>query len=514
MSASPLLDSKGKIVGVMGISRDITERKSAEEKLKIAHDKLEYRVKERTSELEQKITEQKKSEEKMSHMAYHDQLTGLPNRRLLIDRLDQVLDRERRHKKLAALLFLDLDRFKYINDTLGHLKGDEVLKEVAKRLNMCIRKSDTLARHGGDEFTILVQGLSRVEDITKLTDRIFSLFNTPFHLKGQHIFVTTSIGVSIYPNDGEDAESLIKNADIALYKAKEEGRNTYQLFTSTMNESAVKRISIENKLRGAIAKEEFVLHYQPQLDTNTNEVVGVEALLRWQDPESGLIPPGDFIPIAEDTGLIIPIGDWVLRTACAQNKVWQEKDFEPLTMSVNVSLRQFKQKDFVSIVKNILKETNLNPQFLELELTESILMDDVESVIKELHELKTMGIRLSIDDFGTGYSSLEYLKKMPIDMLKIAQEFVKNIVVDSDDVAIAKTIVQVAKSLNLEVIAEGVETIEHLKILRTLQCNKIQGYLFSRPLPSEEVEVFLNKEWRLLPNRVDIEEQGGSSAAF
>ena len=471
MSASPLLDSKGKVVGVMGISRDITERKRAEEKIE--------------------------------HMAYHDQLTGLPNRGLLIDRINQVLDRGGRQSKLAVILFLDLDRFKYVNDSLGHAAGDALLKAVAERLKKSTRKADTVARHGGDEFTILIQDLSKVEYITNVIEKIFAAFEAPFNLKGQKFFITISMGVSIYPNDGENAEVLLKNADIAMYRAKEEGRNTYQFFTNSMQESATARLNLEYKLRKAIEKEEFVLHYQPQVDTTTGDVIGMEALLRWQDPEKGLIPPGEFIPLAEDTGLIVPIGDWVLHTACTQNKMWQERGLKPVTMSVNVSMRQFKQKDFVSIVRRTLKETNLNPRYLELELTESLLMDDIESVIKKLHELKALGIRLSIDDFGTGYSSLEYLKQMPVDMLKIAQEFVKDINVDHNDVAIAKATIQMAQSMGLEVIAEGVETIENQRVLSDLHCNKTQGYLFSKPVPPEEFERLLKKEWRFRIDQVD-----------
>jgi diguanylate cyclase (GGDEF)-like protein/PAS domain S-box-containing protein len=462
LSASPLLDSKGEVMGVMGISRDITDRKRAEEKIE--------------------------------HMAYHDQLTGLPNRSLLMDRINQVLERGHRQSNFAAILFLDLDRFKYINDFLGHAAGDELLKDTAERLKKSVRKSDTLARHGGDEFTILIQDLRKVEYITNVIENVFAVFEAPFNLKGRKFFLTVSMGVSIYPNDGEDAGALLKNADIAMYRAKEGGRNTYRLFTNAMHENAIARLNLEHKLRKAIEKGEFLLHYQPQVDIATGEIIGVEALLRWQDPKEGLILPGKFIPFAEDTGLIVPIGEWVLRTACTQNKMWQDKGMKPIGIAVNISMCQFKQKDFVSIVKRILKETNLNPRYLELELTESILMDDAESVIKRLHELKALGIRLSIDDFGTGYSSLEYLKKMPIDMLKIAQEFVKDINVDHNDAAIAKATIQMAQSLGLDVIAEGVETMDHQRVLTDLHCNKTQGYLFSKPLPSQEVEELLNEK--------------------
>ena len=323
MSASPLLDSKGKVVGVMGISRDITERKQAEEKIE--------------------------------HMAYHDQLTGLPNRILLTDRINQVLARGRRQSNLAVILFLDLDRFKFINDSLGHDAGDKLLKAVAERLKKSTRKSDTLARHGGDEFTILIQDLSKIEYITNLIERVFTAFEAPFNLEGRKFFITISMGVSIYPNDGEDAEALLKNADIAMYRAKEEGKNSYQLFTNAMHENTTARLNLEYKLRKAIEKEEFVLHYQPQVDITTGEVIGMEALLRWQDPKEGLIPPGNFIPLAEDTGLIVPIGEWVLRTACIQNKMWQDKGMKPIRVAVNMSMLQFKQKDFVSIVKEYIE---------------------------------------------------------------------------------------------------------------------------------------------------------------
>jgi diguanylate cyclase (GGDEF)-like protein/PAS domain S-box-containing protein len=444
------------------------------------------------------VTERKQFEETIQNMAYHDQLTGLPNRLLLIDRFNQILARGQRYKLYAAFFFLDLDRFKVVNDTLGHAMGDTLLKAVGERLKQCIRESDTVARIGGDEFTILLQDIKRAEDVPKVAEKIFSIFDAPFDLKGQELFVTTSMGVSIYPIDGNDSECLFKNADIAMYRAKSEGRNNYQLYTPAMNVKATERLTLENKLRKAIENEEFLLHYQPQVDINTNELTGIEALVRWLEPERGLVPPGEFIPLAEETGLIVPIGEWVLRTACKNNKIWQDRGLKPIIIAVNLSMRQFKQKNLVDIVSSTLEETSLDPKYLELELTESIIMEDTESAIEILRELKAMGIRLSIDDFGTGYSSLAYLKRMPIDMLKIAQSFVHDITIDPDDKAISTAIIQVAHSLKLEVIAEGVETMEQFKLLRSLQCNKLQGFLVSRPLPSKEIMDFLEKKGNII----------------
>ena len=444
----------------------------------------------RDSLIEQ-VEMRKKSEKRAEHMAYHDQLTGLPNRHLLIDRLAQTIAQKQRDNKLAAVIFIDLDNFKLVNDSLGHAAGDILIKSTAERLKKGVRASDTLARHGGDEFTVLIHDMSKVEYITNIVEMFFSAFETPFNIEGQNFFITISVGISVYPTDGSDADTLLKNADTAMYRAKASGKNSYQLFRSDMNDRAIERLNLEYRLRKAIKNEEFLLYFQPQIDTTTGEVSGVESLVRWKDPHNGIIPPGQFIPMAEDTGLIIPIGNWVMRTACAQNKLWQDNGMKPFTIAVNISMRQFKQKDFISTVTTILQETNLEPQYLELELTETIVMEDMNATLKILHSLKSLGIRLSIDDFGTGYSSLAYLKEMPINMLKIAQEFVRDINVDQNDVAIAKATIQMAQSMGLEVIAEGVETIEHQRVLTALNCKKTQGYLFSKPLPADEFEVFI-----------------------
>jgi len=438
------------------------------------------------------------NKEEICYIAYHDYLTGLPNRMLLVDRLNQVIAHTKRHGLYAAVLFLDLNGFKYINDTLGHLAGDEILKEIAKRLTGILRITDTVARLGGDEFTIILTDVKEIEDVVKVVRKIFAVLSEPFRIEGYDFSVTGSVGISIFPDDGKDAETLLKNADIAMYHAKEGGTgNSYVLYTPSLHDRTYKRLSMEGKLRKALDRGEFILHFQPQVSLTSGEITGIEALVRWMDPERGLLSPGEFIPVAEDTGLILALGEWILRSACMAHKGWEERGLNPPVVAVNLSLRQFRQADFVGTVARILKELLLDPQCLELELTESILMEDAEATIDILRALKELGIRLTIDDFGTGYSSLEYLRRMPIDMLKIALPFVRDITKSPDDTSIVTAIINMAHCLGLEVIAEGVETAEQLAILRTLGCDKAQGFLISRPLPPGEMEELLKKGVRI-----------------
>ena len=450
------------------------------------------------------ITNRKESEFTIMQLAYYDSLTGLPNRLMFTDCFNKEIGRMKRRELIAAILYLDLNRFKIINDTLGHSAGDDLLKEVAARLRQCIRLSDTVARLGGDEFIILLPEISKLEDVVKLVKRVFWALEAPIKLNGHDITVTTSIGISIFPDDGDDIETLLKKADIAMYRAKIEKKNSYQFYTSNMNISSIEWLSLEHKLRRAVEKKEFLLYYQPKVDIDTGGIVGIEALVRWKDPEEGIINPGKFITLAEDTGLIIPIGEWVILEACKQSKIWQERGFNPVIISVNVSKLQFKQKDFVSTIKKILKEMCIVPNLLQLEITESIIMDNTDVIIEALNELKGMGVTLAIDDFGIGYSSLGYLKQMPIDVLKIDQSFVRNMTADKNDAAICKAVIGIANSLNLDVVAEGVETLEQLNMLHDLTCKKIQGYLISKPVPAEDFEQFLQKDWRFMADQYCI----------
>ncbi|MGM0805649.1 MAG: EAL domain-containing protein [Bacillota bacterium] len=438
------------------------------------------------------ITERKRNEKKINQMVYRDPLTGLPNRLLLNDRLSQALELADETKQTIGIMFIDLDRFKYINDTLGHAVGDQLLIEIAKRIQACVGKNDTVCRQGGDEFIVLIPNTT-ADEVSKIAQQIVDLFSSSVMVNEQELFVTPSIGIAMYPGDGRDIETLIKNADTAMYRVKEQGKNNFQFYTPEMNEAVTKKMKLEIGLRKALERDEFKIVYQPQIDVETGGIIGVEALLRWHHPEWGTISPAEFIPIAEETGLILQIGEWVLHGACRQNKAWQDAGYEPLRMAVNISSRQFQQSDLVERVSRILRETELDAQYLELELTESIIQDSKYAVAK-MQQLKEMGIHLSIDDFGTGYSSLSYLKTFPIHTLKIDQSFTRNIYADPKDASLVETIIAMAHNLDLKVIAEGVETEEQLQFLQQKQCNEAQGYYFSRPISADELAVILQKQ--------------------
>ncbi|MDF1554607.1 MAG: EAL domain-containing protein [Deferrisomatales bacterium] len=451
----------------------------------------------------QDITERKRAEDQIRFLAYFDSLTGLPNRRQFTERLARSLQTAQRHNRLAALLFLDLDRFKRINDTLGHSAGDHLLQEVSSRLLTCLRKTDcvtrpseiaaesVVARLGGDEFIVLLGEVNRVQDAAKVARRIVEVLSEPFVLQGQEVVVTTSIGITLFPFDGEDADTLLKNADTAMYHAKDQGRNNYQFYNESMNATAFERLVLEANLRRALERQEFVLHYQPQVKLQDGRIFGAEALIRWRHPEMGLVPPGKFIPLAEETGLIVPIGEWALRTACEQMRAWQEEGLPTVRIAVNVSSPQFADPGFAATVDRILRATGLLPEHLDLEMTESILMGDVETSILCLRQLKELGVWLSVDDFGTGYSSLSYLRRFAIDTLKVDRSFLLNVPDDPDHVAITSAIIALAHSLHLGVIAEGVESPEQVRFLRPQGCGDAQGFLFSRPVDAEEFRVLL-----------------------
>jgi diguanylate cyclase (GGDEF)-like protein/PAS domain S-box-containing protein len=429
----------------------------------------------------------------MTHSAQHDVLTSLPNRLLLNDRITQSIAVARRQKKHIAVIFLDLDRFKYINDSLGHAIGDELLQSVSKRLLASVRRSDTVSRQGGDEFVILLSDLGRPEDAATSAQKLLLSLSTPHTLGGQELHIGGSIGISVYPADGSDAEMLIKSADTAMYHAKESGRNNFQFFTADMNRKSVERQSLEGSLRVALERGEFLLDYQPKVNLGTGEITGVEALIRWQQPNRGLVPPAQFVPIAEDCGLIVPIGRWVLLEACRQARAWQVAGFPPLPIAVNVSAVEFRDKGFVEGVRTILSETGLPAQYLELELTEGVLMDDAESATSVLLKLKAMGVQLAVDDFGTGYSSLSYLRKFPIDALKIDQSFIHQDTTTSDESTIVSAVIAMGRSLKLRVVAEGVETRDELMVLQGLQCDEAQGFYFSRPVAAAQFADLLQK---------------------
>jgi diguanylate cyclase (GGDEF)-like protein/PAS domain S-box-containing protein len=462
-SKVPLRDEQGHVIGILGISRDVTEKKHAQEQIHF--------------------------------MAHHDALTKLPNRSLLMDRVSQAIEEARRHSRQATVIFVDLDNFKLVNDSLGHSAGDELLKIVAERMVECVRGRDTVVRLGGDEFVILLVDQEHGQaESEAVVDRIRAALAEPVPIEGQMFRVTCSIGVATFPGDGDEAETLLMNADIAMYRAKEKGRDTFQFYTSEMNEAARERRVLQEGLRNAIANKEFTLAYQPQVDLPTGKIFAVEALVRWHHPQLGLISPAKFIPMAEESGLIVPLGDWVLHEACRQNKEWQDAGAPPISVCVNVSARQFKEKSWVKRVADILKQTGLDPRYLELELTESMLMHDVEGAIATMRQLQDIGVQFAIDDFGTGYSSLSALKSFPVARLKIDQSFVRNLPHDPNDRSIATAVISLGQKLNMKVIAEGVENGAQLAFLQDNQCNEIQGYHFSRPVESDVIASMLRDQ--------------------
>lgn len=451
------------------------------------------------------ISAYKKAAEKINYLAYHDTLTNLPNRYLFHDRLNQAIALMKRENKSLAILFLDLDNFKQINDTIGHKAGDLLLKSVADRLMKCVRASDTVthvvtkeedsmvARLGGDEFTILLNKIESLEEPAIAAGRIFKALAEPFEIGAHEVFVTVSMGIAVYPFDGTDLDTLLINADVAMYQAKNQGRNSYQYYSESMNKFAFERFAVENKLRKALDHNEFMLFYQPQINIQTEELIGVEALIRWLQPDLVLTRPGEFIPLAEQTGLIISMGDWILRAACEQNKIWQRSGLRQMLMTVNISGIQFRQDNFVDKVSQILKDTGLDPCHLQLELTESTVMQNYESTIKKLQALHVMGVRTSIDDFGTGYSSLKYLKHFPLDTLKIDTSFIRDLTTNPADQSIVKTIITLAHNFNLSVVAEGVEEQEQLLYLRECGCEAAQGYFICPPVNSAVLAQFTKK---------------------
>ena len=439
------------------------------------------------------ITERRHAEEQLGRLAHYDNLTALPNRVLFADRLGQAMIEADRHGRLVGVAFLDLDRFKNINDTLGHDTGDQLLKAVAERLTGAARKGDTVARLSGDEFTLILADMGHVDDAARVAQKVLDAFTQPFHVSGRELYMTASLGITLYPFDIQDVSGLLRNADIAMYRAKESGRNTYRFYAADMMTKAVENLALENDLRHAVARGELVLHYQPIIGCADGEILGMEALVRWRHGSHGLIPPSQFIPLAEDTGLIVPIGEWVLREACAQCRRWQREFKHPLRVAVNLSARQFGQPPIARTVRRVLEDAGLDPTALEMEITESVLLHHDAEKLESLRALAEMGVTLTIDDFGTGYSSLSYLKRFPVKALKIDQSFTHDIPDDADDAALARAIINMAHILGLKTIAEGVETQTQFEFFRSERCDAAQGFYFSKPLPAEEFAALLGR---------------------
>ncbi|MCB2296075.1 EAL domain-containing protein [Clostridium algoriphilum] len=501
LSSSILKDGCGDSLGIVGIFQDISEIKLVQKKLIDSYDELEIKVNERTTELskaneelEHEICVRIDMEEKIKNLAYYDYLTGLPNRRLFNDRLNQCILDAVRNEKTLGVLFLDLDSFKRINDTMGHDKGDELLKMVAKRLTSIIREGDTVCRVGGDEFLILIRNLKNENYIEEVSKKILSIFKESFTINSDLLYITTSVGGAIYPVDGNDVETLVKNADIAMYRAKEKGKNKFQLCTAIIKDSLIEEMRLTNSLYRALERNELELYYQPQVNLISGEIIGLEALIRWNNAELGLVNPGKFIYIAEKTGLILPIGEWVTRSACSQNKKWQDEGIINVPVAVNLSVNQFQSTKVIDNIIKILKETGLKPTDLELEITENIIMKETEYIIKSLQQLKQLGVKIAIDDFGTEYSSLNYIKQLPVDKIKIAMSFIQGININEKDEAIINVIIVLAKNLGLKVIAEGVETKEQLDYLREQMCDEIQGFYYYKPMSVNQIERLMKKK--------------------
>ncbi len=449
---------------------------------------LESLVGERTQALTVEIAERVQAQERLYHLAHHDVLTGMPNRMLFVDHLQQALRRARRRERSVAVLFLDLDRFKLVNDTLGHEAGDRLLQEMSARLLSCVREGDVIARFGGDEFAVFLNDIASPDDVAPIARKFLEVLVPAFVIDAHEFFVTGSIGISLYPHDGTDPKALMKNADTAMYQAKQQGGNTCQFYEPAMNAQTLKRFRLEGDLRRALERDEFVLHYQPQFDLNGGGVVGLEALIRWQRTASELVPPMEFIPLLEETGLIVPVGEWVLKSVCAQHHAWRAAELRPLPVAVNISIRQFfNSGNLVDTVRQVLRNADIEPGFLELEITESVLMSNVDRAIGVSQALSAMGVRLAIDDFGTGYSSLNYLKRFAVDVLKIDQTFVRDITSDADDAKIVSAIIAMAHSLGVKVNAEGVDTREQLEFLRAQGCDFAQGNYFSPPQTGADI---------------------------
>lgn len=492
---SPVYDEQGRLVNFVGVQNDVTKRKQAEEALERAHAELEDKVRQRTArlaeanaELQREIAERQELEKQLTHQAFHDPLTGLPNRTLFLDRLDLALDRAGRRKGKVAVLFMDLDNFKLINDSLGHEAGDEVLLAVAERLENSMQAEETVARFGGDEFTILLEDVAGASGAARVAERIEDALRAPFVLRGRERFITTSVGIAFGGRGEEKPGELLRNADLAMYQAKAKGKNRHAVFEPGMDDRALERLGLESDLRQALEREEFRLHYQPKVSLESGEIVAMEALIRWEHPERGLVSPAQFIPVAEEIDVIVPLGRWVLKEACQQARRWHDRfqDRPPLKVCVNLSAKQFQHHALVEEVEATLRETGLDPSNLDLEITEGVVMEDAPLTLDTLQELKDLGVNLAIDDFGTGYSSLSYLRRFPVDFLKIDRSMIEGLGEDPKNEAILSAVVTLAHALDERVIAEGVETKEQFAQAREIGCDFAQGYYFARPLPSEE----------------------------